>query len=194
MAYILGFLASDGTISLKKNTIKIGLSKKDEEILKKIKQEIEIENNITEYETNTGFDVVELSWTCAKHKADLSKYGIIPQKTFVLQPPKALNKEFIIDYIRGYFDGDGSICKSGNGLRFSICSATKDILTFIIDFFYEEYGIPKVSIYESNLNRKNTNYYFQYSTNAVKQIYNALYQSESLYLERKKLKFEELLF
>lgn len=64
MAWILGFLASDGSIGLKNNTIKIGLSRKDKEVLEKIKQELDIENEIHEYVTNKGFDVVELSWTC----------------------------------------------------------------------------------------------------------------------------------
>lgn len=146
MAWLLGFLASDGTVSLKRNTIKIGLSSKDKEILEKIKDELKIENKITEYTTNTGFDVVELSWTCKEHKDILKNYGIIPQKTNYLEPPILLDEKYWIDYLRGYFDGDGSICKINGYLRFSIVSNTKEILNWFVNWLYEKYNIPKVNI------------------------------------------------
>ena len=44
MAWLLGFLAADGTVRQKNNNIKIGLSSKDEEILFKIKNLLELTN------------------------------------------------------------------------------------------------------------------------------------------------------
>lgn len=199
MAWILGFLASDGSVALKDNKIKIGLSIKDKEILEKIKEEIQIENPIKTYTTTAGYDCCELSWTCGQHKKDLAKYSIIPQKTFRLKPPTLLNKKYWIDYIRGYFDGDGSVNliknsnARGNGnLRWQICSATKDILEFIIDFFEEQYNIPKVSILSVNKSNR-IFYYFQYSSVSTRKIYDILYTPNSLFLKRKKEHFEEIL-
>lgn len=201
MAWILGFLASDGSIRLDRNEIKIGLSIKDKEILEKIKQEIQIENEIKEYTTSSGHDCCRLTWTCEKHKQDLAKYSIIPQKTFKLKPPYELNKEYWIDYIRGYFDGDGSINLitnsngRGNGnLRWQVASATKEILEFIVNTFYEMYNIPKVNILcDIKHNNGADLYYIQYSSTATRKIYNILYTPNSLYLKRKKDKFEEVL-
>ena len=193
MAWILGFLASDGSIGLKNNTIKIGLSRKDKEILEKIKQELDIENEIHEYVTNKGFDVVELSWTCQQHKQDLAKYGIIPQKTFYLTPPLILNEKYWLDYLRGYFDGDGNICQKQNGVYFTIGSCTREILEWIINFLYNKYDIPRVNI---NIDKRGNHnyYYFSYSTNASKKIYELLYKdSNSLRLERKFLKYSEII-
>jgi hypothetical protein len=68
MAWILGFLAADGTVSSSDNTIKIGLSAKDKEILERIKIEIEIENKIVERTTKQGYDTVDLHWTCKNTK------------------------------------------------------------------------------------------------------------------------------
>lgn len=195
MAWLLGFLASDGTISLNKNLIKIGLSSKDREILEKIKEELQIENKITDYTTNKGFEVSELSWTCSQHKSDLSQYGIIPQKTFLLTPPIKLEKQFYLDYLRGYFDGDGSISKNSanNALVFSIGSGTQPIIQWIIDFLCDEYNIPKVNI-QVDKRGKNNYYYFQYSTNSTKKIFNLLYKNiNTLKLERKYNKFKELI-
>ena len=192
MAWILGFIASDGTIRKNRNTIKIGLAIKDKEILERIRKEINIENKVKEYTNTQGFECCQLEWTSEEHKKDLSNYNIIPQKTFKLLPPLKLKKEYWIDYIRGYFDGDGSVNTNGNnGIRFSICAANKKILEWIIDVFYK-YGIPKVNIYKKIIGL-NPLYYFEYSTNSTKKIYNILYSTNSnLYLKRKKNKFEEL--
>lgn len=192
MAWILGFIASDGTISKKRNTIKIGLSAIDLEILEKIKKEINIGNEITSYITSAGFQTVSLAWTCEQHKKDLAQYNIIPQKTFKLQPPYKLNKKYWIDYIRGYFDGDGSINNLKNGSkRWQICSATPEILEWIINYFFEEFEIPKVKIQVSQ--RKHPLYYFQYATQSTEKIYKILYTPNSLYLARKKEKFDNMM-
>ena len=48
--------------------------------------------------------------TSTKMCADLEKnYGIVPQKTFILEHPKTLTKEQEYAYIIGYIDGDGYI-------------------------------------------------------------------------------------
>lgn len=194
MAWLLGFLASDGSVSSSDNTIKIGLSSKDKEILEKIREEVKIENKIVEYTTKDGFDCVDLHWTCAKHKQALSNYGITPNKTFTLIAPKSLNSKYYIDYIRGYFDGDGSVnLIQGKSLRWQVCGASKEVLQWIVDTLYEYYDIPKVNIYTDTNNRKNVYYYFQYSTMATKKIYEILYTPNSLFLKRKKDCFDKII-
>lgn len=192
MAYLLGFLASDGTVDKKNNRIKIGLSSIDKKFLMEIKEELKYEGDILDYITSNGFSVSELTFTSQQIKNDLARYNIVPNKTFTFKFPKNLNKKYWIDFIRGYFDGDGSVSTAGeNAIKWQICSATKDVLETIVDFFYEEYHIKKVSILEQP--RKNsTLYYFQYSTNAAKEIFSILYKKNSLKLPRKYLKFKEL--
>lgn len=194
MAWLLGFLASDGTIRKERNQIKIGLSKTDKEILEKIREELQLENEVKEYITEQGYECVTLQWTSEQHKNDLTKYSIIPEKTFQLKPPYSLNKKYWIDFIRGFFDGDGTINTNGhNGLRFSICSATKEILEWIITFLNENFQIPKVNILTDNRNQYPL-YYFTYSTNSTKKIFEILYSTKStLYLQRKKEKYEKLI-
>ena len=201
MAWLMGFIAADGTIRKDSNEIKISLALKDKEILEKIKEVLELETEVKTYQTSNGYDACTLAWTCEQHKKDLAKYNIVPAKTFVLTPPFELDKKYYIDYIRGYFDGDGSIdlIKNSNGrgmgnIRWQVCSATKEILKFIINTLYDQYNIPKVSIFSDNSkNRKNVLYYCQYSSTASRQIYNILYTKNSLFLKRKKDKFEEVI-
>ena len=192
MAYLLGFLASDGTVDKKNNRIKIGLSSIDKKFLMEIKEELKYEGDIFDYITSNGFSVSELTFTSRQIKNDLARYNIVPNKTFTFKFPKNLNKKYWIDFIRGYFDGDGSVSTVGeNAIKWQICSATKDVLETIVDFFYEEYHIKKVSILEQS-RKNNTLYYFQYSTNATKEIFSILYKKNSLKLPRKYLKFKEL--
>lgn len=193
MAYLLGYLASDGSISKNRNEISLGLSTIDREILEKFREVIG-GRPIDDYVTQNGFSVSKWVFTSQRVKDELTKYSIVPNKTFTLTPPYALNKRYWIDYIRGYFDGDGSVnyLVSNKALRWQVCSATKEILEWIIDWLYEEYNIPKVNIHQEN--KKNAPlYYFQYSTNATKAIYNILYTPNSWFLKRKKDKYEEIL-
>lgn len=188
MAWLLGFIASDGTIRKDSNSIKIGLARKDREILEKIRTELKIEREVKDYTTTNGFDYSQLEWSCEQHKKDLSRYFIVPEKTFTLKPPYELAKTYWIDYIRGYFDGDGSVnLIQGKNLRWQVCSATPEILKFIVDFFFEEYHVQKV-----NLQKSNNLYYIQYSTNSTKLIYSFLYTPNSLFLKRKKEHFDNI--
>lgn len=201
MAWILGFLASDGTVGKNNNKIKIGLAAKDVEILYRIKEEMNLPAEPKLYTNNQGYDCCTLQWTCEQHKKDLIKYSIVPAKTFILKPPLELDRKYWIDYIRGYFDGDGSInlIKNGNSrgngnLRWQVCSATKEILEWIVNFLYEEYNIPKVNIQTERKESGNLLYYIQYSSISTRKIYTVLYSTSSnMYLKRKKEHYEKIL-
>lgn len=200
MAYIMGFIAADGSVSEKTNRIKITLSAVDHNFLEKIAKTIPVKNPVVKRITNKGFEITELAWACEEHKKDLAEYGIVPNKTFLLELPTKLNQKYWIDYIRGYFDGDGSVSLiqnshgRGNGhLRWQIGAAKPDILIWIVDFLEKEFNIPKVSILKQEKNRKTPYYYFQYSSTATRKIYEILYTENSLYLPRKKKCYEKIL-
>lgn len=199
MAWLLGFLASDGNVSQKSNDITIGLAIKDKEVLEKIKKELSLTTNIKEYTTTNGYDACKLQWTCEQHKKELAKYNIIPQKTYSLKPPTVLNEEYWIDYIRGYFDGDGSVnlIQNSNGrgngnLRWQVCSTSKEIIEWIQKVLENKYNIPKTIIYSHQRSGKDL-WYIQYSSIATRKIYKILYTPNSLYLKRKKDHYEEIL-
>lgn len=192
MAYILGFIASDGTVRKDINEIKITINEIDTELLEKIKNELQYQGDLRHYEDSKGFKNVTLAFTSQKIKSKLAEYNIIPQKTFNFIFPMKLNKKYWIDFIRGYFDGDGSVSTAGsNAIRWQICAATTNILDTIITFFTEEFSIPPVSV---QIQQKVNPYYsIQYSTNATKMIHSHLYTPNSIYLKRKKDKFDSLI-
>ena len=185
MAYIMGFLAADGNISEKGNRIQSQLSIKDKEQLEMIQNEIG-GCEVYEYLSN-GYK--SCGWHCysAQIKKDLAEYGLIPHKTGTLKMPTKLNKQYWKDFIRGYFDGDGSIYKDGNGFRISITSANKEILEDINNYFVEN------GIKSANLLPDHKNVCIKYRSQASIDIYNLLYYPNCLCLKRKKEKFISLM-
>ena len=186
-AWLLGFLASDGTVRAERNEMKIGLSSIDREILEKIKEELKISRNISDYVTNNGFSVSELIWTSAQQKNDLAKYSIVPNKTYInFHLPHFDNKNYTLAYILGYIDGDGSISVSKeNYLRIRIVSYQENILNDIIRFLQENYQITY------SLSKNRNIYELSISTQYAKTILKDMYNLGSLHLDRKYQKYLE---
>ena len=97
-----------------------------------------------------------------------------------------LTEEFIPHFIRGYFDGDGSIGKYNERIKFSLLG-TNDLLIWILNFFKNK-GMkttPKIS-------KKKNIYTFQVNSKSdIELIENILYTSSNdYYLKRKKEKFK----
>lgn len=188
-AYLLGFLAADGSIQ-KDGSIKIGLSTIDKDFLKMLQTELQSNYPIRDYQTKDGFYVSEFVFRSEKIKNELQKYGIINRKTYTFDFPVNLSQKYWLDFIRGYFDGDGTFCLSGIYNRASLCGYNKVFLEKVVDILDKYYNIPKVTIYK----KKDSNvYYFQYSHSSAEKLYNLFYQDNpTLYLPRKYLKCIQL--
>lgn len=188
-AWLLGFLASDGSVNKRENAIKISLSAVDGEILEKIKKEIQTESPVKYRETNNGFHVVSLEWTSAQQKSDLAKYGIIPNKTYKENHlPSFDNDDYTLAYILGYFDGDGSISVSREGyLRFRLCSYIRTLLEEIAEFLNKKYK----ATYSINAASTRQMHELSISTEYAKKIFNDMYNLNCLHLNRKYQKYLE---
>lgn len=192
MAYILGFLAADGNVSKKENSVSIQLHIQDIELLKQISNELKNERPIDHYITKNGRDTCKLQFWSAEIKKDLAIYNIVPNKTFTLQPPLFLKQDFIPDFLRGYFDGDGSIYNrnKGNGKAVSISGASQKMMDWIRDQF-NNYGITTPSYYTEILDNGTKMHVLRFwNEQSINKIFNLFYSTSStLYLSRKKDKF-----
>jgi hypothetical protein len=121
-AYWLGFLFADGCIMEMKlpsgktipQTVQISLGIKDIEILYKFMKDIDLQKNIyigtaTYDKGRESSQYCRLQIGSSKMCSDLISYGCIPRKTHKLEFPNNLPTEFINDFIRGFFDGNGSV-------------------------------------------------------------------------------------
>lgn len=143
LGYLLGLLSSDGCIASNENCVYIELQDSDSELLEDINYRIKNERPIKHYVTSRGYKNAKLYFFSKEIKDILGTYNIIPNKTYnpKFDFPHKLEKQYWIDYIRGYFDGDGCIKKTGVSLTFQLDSANKKIIETIQNFLRTEYNI-----------------------------------------------------
>lgn len=128
MAYCLGFIAADGHVWKDRPYLTVGVHKNDINILEYIRSYISPKSKIRENKNKTQVQL------CVKSQQiwdDLNKFGVNHDKTFNLKINFDIPKKYIGDFIRGYFDGDGSIWKSRTNPDYyqgSIVSASKGFL------------------------------------------------------------------
>lgn len=199
MAYILGLLASDGYISSRDNKVCIELQDSDSEILERINSVLKNKREVKHYITERGYKNCKLYFYSAHIKQALGCYKIIPNKTYDENYgfPINLNKKFWKDYIRGLFDGDGSIKMTENSITFQIDSSCRDIVDNIQKYFSENYNIElNIQTQTPNENNNRTiNLYRIYAYGEkAKKVMEILYDTNSsLYLQRKKDKYLSLI-
>lgn len=193
MAYILGLWAADGNVSSKENRLDLELASKDREILEKINSEINNTRPIKIYQCANGYEKNKVLFWSENIKKRFIEYGVVPNKTYSkdFALPFKLNKKYWIDYIRGFFDGDGCVKKTGHSLTFELNSLNKDFLIGIQIFFKEFYQI-ETKIAVANNREKPLYRLYCYGKNAEK-IFSVLYTPNSLFLKRKYEKWLEII-
>ena len=103
MAYVLGFIYSDGNIG---NLLDhFSISQKEPEILYKIKDLMYSEHQIVR---KSDQEIYVLTIGNKVMIDDLLSLGLTPNKSLDVKFP-VLNENLYSHFIRGYFDGDGSI-------------------------------------------------------------------------------------
>ena len=128
-AYILGLLYADGCNCVKFHLISLKLQIDDTEILEKVRKEIKIEKPLhfeskekLRTQGNNHKDVAVLA-IYSQHMSDmLTKWGCVESKSLILQFPDFISEELLPHFVRGYFDGDGSISK-GRGCSIDFASS-----------------------------------------------------------------------
>ena len=173
MAYFLGLIAADGNVALNENKIRIELQASDASILEQYKKITNNSRNIKFRTNNMGCECAYIDAYSSIWKKDLEKYGITPRKTLTLTPPDLLDPKYRMDYIRGYFDGDGSVYERQNRLLVQFDGASKQV----IDWIRNEFNNHGVS----------TTQYSHYVTANGVDIYRLVYERQNLVAEIKKL-------
>lgn len=112
-AYWLGFLYADGSIrSGSRNEIALELKAEDYETVKAFHIFCHNINTIREHiieRDGRSFKSYVSSFSNKQVKENLIKLGCVPKKSLILTCPseQQVSDEFLFDFIRGYFDGDG---------------------------------------------------------------------------------------
>lgn len=184
-AYILGFICADGGIQgPSDNQLQIKLKLKDIEILQFICNNLKYDGPVKlDFQKN----YCQLRITRQSIGKDLSKYGIVPNKTFSITLPKISNDLYKY-LILGWFDGDGCICnyvdKKGRFVStFSIVGNN----IFIKDF--TDYIKNNLNIDLRVFNKGSVSETMTTKQNHIEVLYKYLYEDHNLGLSRKRDKF-----
>lgn len=130
--YWAGFIAADGTIYNKNNSLKIELCEQDYSHLSTFVEGISFTGTVKIYNRNNSCYVTLYGFP--QLLSDLREvFSITARKSRTLQPPNLYHENYIRSFIRGYFDGDGSIARvsKGDTWRASITSGSRVFLVWI---------------------------------------------------------------
>lgn len=192
--YVLGFFFADGSFT--ENGIKFDQTQADREILDKIKDVMQAETDVKTYEgiefkmndkTYVSNPMCRLSISRVCFKEELLEFGFSLNKTY---EKSALNipNEYIGSFLRGFFDGDGSIA-IGNSSALSFTIKEKGNAIFISDLL-KKVGTEPFIYYREN---KNVYTVIIRKKKELRIFRESIYENANhLYLKRKKDKFDLL--
>lgn len=200
-AYWLGFIYADGFITKRANGSPVfGLTLADKEPLEKLNECLWSNKPIGKYKkTNSYSDKsteYKLAFCSSKMVSNLEKWGCVENKTFKLKFPTFLSNELIPHFIRGYFDGDGSVFlhiqKVKDKEYAMLGSQFCGIKSFLIDL--AKYIDAESCIYKDK--RKETDCWrIQLESNirSLKLYHYMYHNSGNMFLTRKRKKFEDFI-
>ncbi len=195
-AYILGLLYADGSNHLKKSQITLGLEQRDKDILEKInvclKYTKELDFQDLSHKHDFGYDyenMYKLSIYDKRISEVLNLRGMYQNKSLILEFPKWLIPKLYPAFVRGYFDGDGSLYRRNfkNNTRTSTTITITSTMHFckaISDISAEYIGINS-GIYDASCHNGITSVYEITGNNVCKKFLDWIYKDATIYLERK---------
>lgn len=186
MAYILGYIFADGYIRIRKYSMELSIKSKDHGILNKMNLAMVSNYPILKYKTDTGI-IYRLSIYRKEIIKDLLNLGLTPRKSLTMKFPKIPNK-FIFHFIRGYFDGDGSVRIIGNSLEIKFTSGS---FTFLVGLKEELEKLKIKSMIYNYSKKTHTHYVLKILKENQKYFIDNLYNQASLFLQRKQAIFQE---
>lgn len=177
-AYILGLITADGGIAKTKNYVRLELKAEDKHLLEKIIELVAPGNKVSK-----DRECFYINFCSKKLVSSLLQYGLTPRKSLTLSslPTNLIPKEFYPDYIRGLYDGDGTVTMSGDYLRIGYNSGSKEFLENFKDFLCAETGMKVNKTYKGSV------YFTSWGSRTdIQKFYEYIYKGEpELFLKRK---------
>jgi hypothetical protein len=198
-AYWLGFIYADGYVTTRGNYVGLAIAQKDKTHLEKFVSSLQTNYPIKEYLVSNGYgegNVFCRLIICSETvQTDLISKGVLTNKSLRLTfpSPQIVPMRLLQHFIRGYFDGDGSLSyyTSNNSKYFTIkICGTYELLDSMRSYFKSTLELNgSGSISKRKKDNKN-NYYLTIGGNIqVGKVLGYLYKDATLYLDRKYLRY-----
>ncbi len=199
MAYVLGYLFADGSLEnspyIRGKYIRF--SSTDRSFIKKIKRLIASEHTIVKIKPY-GNRKKKHYLRIGSHSVynDLEKLGLFPNKSLTMHFPK-IPQSFLSDFVRGYFDGDGSVIldkykkdKQAKRLKAIFTSGSKKFLKGLDSHLQKYCNINGPNFYNSH-----RSYQLVYRNFKAKKVLDFIYRDleDHLFLKRKYVFYKKAL-
>ena len=198
-AYWLGFIAADGYLNKRGNTVGICLDINDSSHLEKFKTSIQYTGNIfirksqfSKEHRITEKSVIEIY--SRELSKDIEKYGLDYNKSHSLSVISNIPKELVNHFVRGVFDGDGCFFFSKGttpkhkGSPGITITGTKNFLEFICEFIPD---VPKSLQHDKRT--EGTYILYLKSIKRYRRFTDFIYKNATVSLDRKFKKHQEIL-
>lgn len=201
MAYVLGYFSADGSMAINSGSSRfIYFDSTDKSLLDKVKALMDSKHKIgikAKGATNKKVPY-RLQIGSKEIYNDLLNLGFTPNKDQTMQLP-VIPYQYLRHFVRGYFDGDGSICygyykrSDRGGIRSFVIittfiSGSKDFLEALSSRLFLDTNIGP-----GYIGRKGTAWRLAYSIRDSAQLFKYMYEDvgQEMYLTRKYKKFLE---
>lgn len=191
-AYWVGFLAADGYLDRNRARVHLSQAIKDINVLEVFKKHLEANHPVHDRETRSNGKrhlSGKISITSEKLYLDLISKGVVPRKSLILEPPIGVPNSLVNHWIRGYFDGDGSVFirrSRPRQKRISI-TGTLRVLKFIQDKLgglgYIHDIRPRAQVHRFQIGKRED----------IKRFADYIYGDATVFLERKRKIFDLIL-
>jgi hypothetical protein len=183
MYYIMGILYADGYLNDRNNNILLTQHVDDKYLLNNILMEMNSNSKIKKHYGNN----VYFSITSKEIIEDLKKFGLHQSKSFTIKFPK-INSEYVSDFIRGFFDGDGCITfqKNENCYVSSFASGSYKFINQLLEILR-----GKIDEFKGSISKIENSYVLNIGVNDTRRLGKYIYTNIEgvLYLKRKYEKF-----
>ena len=181
-AYWLGLIAADGWIvreHQKPTGFAIALKEEDKYLLQQLAEDIGCPELLHKERETTNLWQIKL--TAEKAAFDLINAGVPPKKSLIVETP-SLPRRLFVSWLRGYFDGNGSVSRRKNSLEAKITTGSKNLAQQLKQFLNEEGVQPTL---DGKNNEHNLRMYAKNAESFGKLIYSN--ESENVpHLKRKR--------
>ncbi|MBD3260633.1 MAG: hypothetical protein GF334_02980 [Candidatus Altiarchaeales archaeon] len=187
--YILGLFAADGTVGKNRSSyyIDLTLHQGDRVLLEDLRKFFHSTKPLSVSGNQLCFTLY------SKKLYDLLvKFGITPRKSLNINIQEEIPSEFVSDFLRGVFDGDGCVTgRSASKADITLCQTASLSFSNQITQMYKDLGY-NISTYESKSSSGNPLYLIKRGGVPGLIILSSLYRRGGFYLPRKYEKFLEL--
>lgn len=200
MSYVLGYFVADGCICVdktrKNRPFTFNITSVDKEHLDKIKNALGSEHKIGKKPGTNGHFAYQIQLRNQTLAKDLIGLGVMPRKTYNLGKIEVPN-EYFADFVRGFFDGDGSVfIYNVNGtpqIKVGFVCASLEFITDFNQKLCHSLGIKEKSVHCIPANEnKASKYSIDFYISDCEKFYNFIYgNNPELYLERKLKIFDD---